>query len=300
MALVDMSVIRAVAAAKRAGGVLSYEDVHEIIRSVFDHGRITLHERDDLHEVLNTMPMDGRARWALQNFLNHVDPKLAPLDALARFTGDRNQGVAVRVPDPGPFSAFDTDLGKFIYGNFDVMYLPGSGELLVVLKVKYKFEDGVEQGNRTAIRARMYLAAQVWNNAGVTLQSRMFVLNPILRFRFEVREVPSGEHKVVDVRAGKMRENVAFELNIHQDTDVPTLVHELGHVFGNYDEYRDDGVWSWLMSHFSLAHDGRFLSDTKALMNNDMKEFRGRYFDHFQNWVNRHFARVGGWYRVVL
>jgi hypothetical protein len=95
-------------------------------------------ERDDLRAVLNTMPMDSRATQALTNFLTHVDTLLAPADAIARRTGNKNQGVRVTVPDPGPFSAFHTDLGKFIGGNFDALYMPGEGELWIVLKVKYK------------------------------------------------------------------------------------------------------------------------------------------------------------------
>jgi hypothetical protein len=69
MVIVDLSVSRAVAAATRAGGTLTYSGVQDIIRSVFDYGQITVQEREDLREVLSTLPMDDRANRALTNFL---------------------------------------------------------------------------------------------------------------------------------------------------------------------------------------------------------------------------------------
>src|SRR5262245_49026558 len=211
MAIIDLSVNQAVAAATQAGRTPTYSDVQDVIRSVFDNGQITVLERDDLREVLSTMTMDGRAKRALTNFLTHVDKLLAPAEAIARRTGNKNQGVRVSVPDPGPFSAYDTDLGKFSHGNFDAMYIPGEGELWIVLKVKYDFEKGISSGEQTAIRGRMYMAVKNWDNAQATLESTMFVLNPVIRIRFILREVSSGEHKTVDVENSSRREWVGMD-----------------------------------------------------------------------------------------
>ena len=163
-----------------------------------------------------------RCRWtagptrALTNFLTHVDARLAPAEAIAKKTGNKNQGVQIKVPDPGPFSEYDTDLGKFSHGNFDAMYIPGDGEFWIVLKVKYKFEKGITSGEQTAIRGRMHLAVRAWDNAQATLESTMFVLNPVIRIRFILREVTSGEHKTMDVENGSRREWVGMDINIHK------------------------------------------------------------------------------------
>jgi hypothetical protein len=297
MAIVDSSVSRAVATATRAGGTLTYSGVQDIIRSVFDYGQITVQERDDLREVLTKMPMDGRARRALTNFLTHVDKRLTLADALARRTGDKNQGVRVSVPDPGPFSETNTHLGKFLHGKFDALYIPGEGELWVVLKVKYDFDKGVTPGEQTAVRGRMYLAVKAWDNAQATLETTMFVLNPVIRVRFILREVSGGQHKTVAVKNGERREWVGlWDIHIHKGTTTHTLTHELGHVFGNYDEYRGSGFMAWVERRM-YWHDNNHLSDTSALMNSG-SDFRPRYFDHFQRFVNRRFARVGAWYGV--
>ena len=66
----------------------------------------------------------------------------------------------------------------------------------------------------------------------------MFVLNPVIRIRFILREVAKGEHKTVDVENSPRREWIGMDINIHKATSTLTLTHELGHVFGNYDEYR--------------------------------------------------------------
>ena len=61
---------------------------------------------------------------------------------------------------------------------------------------------------------------------------------------------------------------------------IQTLIHELGHVYGNYDEYRGSGFMGWVERRM-YWHDNDHLSDTSALMN-DGSDFRARYFDHIQ------------------
>jgi len=298
MAIIDTSVSNAVAKAKQAGGTLSYSAVQDIIRSVFDHGQITVHERDDLREVLTTMPMDSRAAVALANFLTHVDKLSTAADAKAKATGDKNQGIKVTIPDTGPFSEYDTDLGKFSHGNFDVMYIPGEGELWIILKVKYKFEKGITSSEQTAVKQRLAQAVQAWDNAGARLETGRFVLNPVIRIRFFLREVASGEHKTVDVEKGSRREWIGMDINVHKGTTVQTFIHELGHVYGNYDEYRGSGIGGWLERR-AWWHDNDHLSDTSALMNAGT-QFRARYFSHMRDFVNRKFVKVPAWYQAKV
>jgi hypothetical protein len=298
MAVVDTSVNDAITKANKSGGPLTYSEVQDIIRSVFDYGQVTVMERDDLRNVLNSMPMDGRATRALTNFIQHLDKLLVNADKLAKSSGNRNQGVQVKVPDPGPFSEYDTDLGKFSHGNFDAMYIPGDGELWIILKVKYEFESGVTAGEQATVKFRLATAVQAWDNAQATLETTMFVLNPVIRIRFILREVTSGEHKTVDVEDSPRREWVGSDLNIHKGTDVHTMIHELGHVFGNYDEYRGSGFMAWVERRM-YWHDNDHLNDHNGLMNSG-SDFRPRYFNHFQGFVNRHFAKVGAWYGVKV
>jgi hypothetical protein len=91
-----------------------------------------------------------------------------------------------------------------------------------------------------------------------------------------------------------------MDLNISIDfrRDVPTLTHELGHVFGNYDEYGGEGFLGWLERRM-WWHDNDHLEDTNAVMNSGQREFRTRYFDHFQEYVNDHFEDLGIRYDLV-
>src|SRR5262249_20741299 len=154
-----------------------------------------------------TMPMDGRATRALTNFLEHVDNRLAPALARALVTRDKNQGVPITVPDPGPFAEYDTDLGKLIVGNFDARYDPGEGELIIGLRVKYEFETGITPTMQQVVRWKMQKAVEAWDNAGATLESAMFVLNPVIRIRFKLWEVSgTAANKTIHVAADEARE----------------------------------------------------------------------------------------------
>jgi hypothetical protein len=151
------------------------------------------------------------------------------------------------------------------------------------------------------VRWKMRKAVEAWDNAQATLESRMFVLNPVIRIRFRLFEVSgTAANKKIHVAAsGDVREKVMRAVTISQHTPIEVIIHELGHVYGNYDEYRGSGLKAWIERQM-FWHDNRFLSDTNAVMNGDGHEFRARYFDHMQAFVNKHFAKVGAWYRVVL
>lgn len=139
---------------------------------------------------------------------------------------------------------------------------------------------------------------QAWNNAGAYLRCKNCVANPIIRIAFELKEVSSGAYFPVDVEKARRREWIGFDINVWERTDVSTLTHELGHVFGNYDEYGGSGVQAWLERRM-YWHDNRFLDDYSALMN-EGREFRARFFDHFARYVNQHFAGFGAKYQVNL
>jgi hypothetical protein len=268
-------------------GKLSYIEVQAIIRSTFDHGYITAQERKDLQTVHDRAGRlrDGRAKDALAKFLAHLDkqPK----------HGDRFPAPKI---DPGRFEERRTDLGKFSHGCFDVAYLPSSGSIFVTLRVQYRFEDGISGDQKTAFKNRLSAAVRTWDNADVFLKTDDFALHPLLDFRFFLCE-SSDFHFPVDVESDDRREWVGYDLNVGINTTTATLVHELGHIYGNYDEYCQNGFQSWLERRM-WWHDSRFCSDKSALMSGGA-EFRERYFDHFAKWVNTQFRPLGITYTAV-
>jgi hypothetical protein len=295
----DASVREAVNKAMNGEKPLTYSGVQSLIRSVFDHGLVTVQEREDLRMAAAAFTMDDRASRALTNFLDHVDRRSKAADEIAARTGNKQYGMPMSIPDPGPFSKKDTDLGKFSHGNFDVRYDPTEGELIVTLKVKWEFDDEITAAERTALKQRFAQAIQAWDKAKVTFETTGFVLNPVIRLRFRHQEVNSGEHYLIDVDNDEMRPYVAGDINIDKNISTNVLVHELGHAFGNYDEYKGSGVLAWIERRM-WWHDNDHLEDEDAVMNGHGTEFRLRYFDHFERYLNENFARIGVTYKAKL
>lgn len=295
----DPSVRAALGAALKTDTRLSYADVQDIIRAACDRGVITVEERLDLKRILaKSITMNDRAKRALSQFLKYIDASSKGVDMVAAKAGNFKLGVKMPKIDPGKFSRKNTDLGKFSHGNFDVEYRPREGRLAVGLKVKYQFESGINLAARTGVMNRLRQAVRAWSNAGAYLESDDFVLNPIIQIRFEMSVVNSGEHFVVDVEKGERREWVGSDLNVCQQTTTQTFIHELGHVFGNYDEYRGSGFGGWVERRM-YWHDNDHLADTGALMNSGTA-FRVRYFDHLERFVNERFRDFGAKYTAKL
>lgn len=198
--------------------------------------------------------------------------------------------------DPGSFHKLDTDLGKFSHGNFDVRYDPAAAALITTLRVEYKFESGITPAEQQSLKKRLAGAVKQWSNAPFYLKTKDPARNPIIRLRFELT-TGAKPHKTVDVEKDSRREWVGDDLNVHKGTSLSTLIHELGHVFGNYDEYKGSGVQGWLERRM-WWHDNDHLGDSNALMHGG-SEFRARYFDHFATFVNRHFKAFGVTYHAV-
>jgi len=198
--------------------------------------------------------------------------------------------------DPGPFHKTDTDLGKFSHGNFDVRYDSKAAALITTFRVKYHFEAGITAAEQTQVKERLAAAVKNWTNAPFYLKTDDPARNPLISLRFELTTGPNP-HKTVDVEKDPRREWVGLDLNVHKGTSISTFTHELGHVFGNYDEYNGSGVQAWLERRM-WWHDNEHLNDRRALMNSG-REFRARYFDHFEKFVNQHFRSLGVTYRAV-
>ena len=279
--------------ALRGDSVLSYPEVLDVIRASFDRGKITQREREELRALAaSSLSMDLRARQALRQFVEHLD-KSIKLSATPP-----HMAIPVPIVDPGPISRLNTDLGKFSHGCFDVAYRPDDGVLQVTLKVNYLFETGIDDATQKHLKLRMIDAVERWNQSGVYLRSSDLVLNPVILIRFQLHEIGKGVHFTVDVQASDRREWVGLQLNIDQKTPTFVLAHELGHMLGNYDEYRDTGFMAWVERRM-YWRDNRHLKDVRALMNQG-SELRARYFDHFERFINDHFRSVKATYKVVL
>jgi hypothetical protein len=289
---------QAVQAAMKGDKPLAYSDVQKIIRAAFDYGIVTVQEREDLRMASDMFEMDTRASRALKNFIGHVDRLSKPADALAARTGDKQQGMRLAIPDPGPFTRVRTNLGKFSHGMFDVAYDPDEGELNVTLKVKYAFQEGITPADQTYFKSRFKEAVRNWDKAKVTFETSGFTLNPVILLRFLYREVSSGQHFVVDVQKNERRSFVAVDINVWKGISFRTMTHELGHVFGNYDEYGGSGLMGWIERRM-YWHDNGHLDDPDGVMSSGDK-FRARYFDHFLRYVNENFARFGVKYETKL
>jgi hypothetical protein len=198
--------------------------------------------------------------------------------------------------DPGPFKESNTDLGKFSHGNFDVRYDPSSAALITTFRVNYKFESGITLAEQRIVKQRLNKAVQHWSKAPFYLKTDDPARNTIIALRFKLATGPNP-HKTVDVEKEPKREWVGSDLNVHKGTSLNTYIHELGHVFGNYDEYDGKGVMAWIERRM-WWHDNDHLGDTRALMHSG-NEFRARYFDHFTNFVNKRFKKHSVTYRAV-
>ncbi len=202
--------------------------------------------------------------------------------------------------DPGPFKETDTDLGKFSHGNFDAEYIPKQAKLLITFRAKYEFETGIPLNQQAEFKTGMLDAIDVWSHSGIYLRTtNAEALNDIIDIRFRLVET-NNYHKTVDVHKDPMRPYVFLDMNISIDFrfDVPTLAHELGHVFGNYDEYGGSGISGWF-ERLMWWHDNNHLGDSNAMMNSGQKEFRPRYFDHLQKFVNKNFEDLGIRYDLI-
>jgi len=289
----DASVQRALSHALRGDQRLSYADVQDIVRSTLDSGRISSQEQRDLRMILSqSKTLDPHSRGALTQFLASIDPRTGVVQRSGK------AAIPQLAQDPGPFRRTHTDLGKFSHGCFDIAYVPSAAELRVSLQLAYKFEDTISAANQRSLKQRIQDAVTNWDRAGVYFETGETVLNPVIKLRFGVREAARGEHFVVDVDSDQRRAWVGIQLNIDQQTSVDTLTHELGHVFGNYDEYRGRGVQGWLERRM-YWHDNDHGGDIYALMNQGW-EFRLRYFDHFERYLNNHFEALGVTYKTVL
>ena len=170
--------------------------------------------------------------------------------------------------------------------------------LAVIFRGSYKFEKGISDADTKTFKSKMASAVARWDNSGVYLKTdHACAVHKKIKFDFVFIEDDKGPHKTIDVDKKERREWVGMDLNVWIGTTVSTLTHELGHVYGNYDEYKGSGIGGWFERRM-WWHDNDYLDQSCAVMHSG-HEYPARNFDHFERFVNKHFKPLGIAYRAV-
>jgi hypothetical protein len=208
--------------------------------------------------------------------------------------------AGITVPSSKSISLYNTDLDAPCFaGNFNFLYNKGSNEARATFNTAISFRKNFSSQDKNNFINNLKQAGDIWDNAAeVQIKDRSGNYSQRIRLRFKVNIVNDrrNANKTTDVHApgtqaipvvmGKGREVVSRDLNVFIDSYPNVLAHELGHVWGLNDEYKDIGVWGWLTMKFSPCHVGNsspFINDTIAIMNQgytNAGEFRTRYFMH--------------------
>lgn len=202
------------------------------------------------------------------------------------------------VPSPKTISIYNTDLSApYFGGNFNFLYNGGSNEAVITYNTYLSYTKPFPKDRKDELVENLRKAAAIWDGAAeVQVRDASGNYNDRIRLRFNVNPSitnPKNANKRTQVHpAGsrtvffidKNRETVMRDLNIFIGSSRNVLVHELGHVWGLKDEYKD----RWISMKLSLGHVGPgspLINDTMSIMNTGYNtnngEFRTRYFAHF-------------------
>jgi hypothetical protein len=210
-------------------------------------------------------------------------------------------------PQAKTISLHNTDLNApYSGGNFDFLYNGGANEATITLNTFLSWRTNFPPNQKRDFQAALTAAVAAWDNAAqVQIKDGSGGFNKQINLRFKLNIVQDRRqaNKVTDVHeAGDSavwfmfrypdRSVVIREINVFINADTPTLAHELGHVWGNLDEY-DQNVFENYLSPGHIAGDSPLMKDTSALMNIGA-EFRTRYFTHFGSAIASAFWDVPG------
>jgi len=204
------------------------------------------------------------------------------------------EGGTVVAPTPSSINLYDTDLNAPCFaGNFNFMYDGNANKALATFNTDVSFKTGTT--NNAKVLTNLQEAAGYWNNAAaVELKDKNgnysrridlgFQLKPVTNPKYSNKRTsvhPAGSKAIFYMQ--KDREVVSLEMHIFDRSTPLEIAHELGHIWGLKDEYKDTGKIGWVTMKVSPCHVGTgspFLNDTNAIMNGG-DEFRTRYFIHF-------------------
>ena len=204
-------------------------------------------------------------------------------------------GFVTAISSPKNISRYNTDLNApYFGGNFNFLYNGGSSEALLTYNTYLSYTQPFPAAQKQLLVDNLMKAVAVWDrSAEIQVRDAAGNYNDriLLRFKCNIVTNPKNANKRTQVHPrgsrtvffiDKDRENVMRDLNIFIVSSRNVLVHELGHVWGLLDEYKD----RWISMKLSLGHVGPgspLLNDTSSIMNSDYTntgEFRTRYFQH--------------------
>lgn len=203
-----------------------------------------------------------------------------------------NRAIAV----PSSIHRYDTDLNAPCFaGNFNFAFDGNTNKAIATFNTDVSFKSGVTEADKLKIPAKLKDAAGYWNNAAaLEIKDKNGNYSRRIDLGFELKLVtnskysnkrtsvhPAGSKAIFYMQ--KNREVVSLEMHIFDKSSLLEIAHELGHIWGLKDEYKDSGKIGWVTMKFSPCHVGSgspVLNDTNAIMN-EGNEFRTRYFMHF-------------------
>lgn len=215
--------------------------------------------------------------------------------------GEYENGNTSAETSPKTVWLHNTELnGPCFAGNINFLYNGGANEATATYNTKISFRENFSVQQKNNFINNLQQAAATWDNAAeIQVKDIQGNFSQRIRLRFKLNIVTDSNNanKITDVHAagtraipvvmGKDREVVSREMNVFINSEKNVLVHELGHVWGLSDEYKDGGVWGWLTMKFSPCHvgsDSPLVQDKMSIMNQgytDAGEFRTRFFAHF-------------------
>ncbi|GIH09428.1 hypothetical protein Rhe02_74950 [Rhizocola hellebori] len=216
-----------------------------------------------------------------------VSPAQARINHAVSEASMADHRAAKSLSDPQPlrsiFLESDTDLGKFSHGNFDYNYDPNEPSVTIVVRVKYDFEEGISEEEKLKFKAMTEAAVRDgWNERAELVPADG--TGPSIPVRVVVQENNDSYHKVIDVEQHRSRPWVGMDLNTGIDDGEgnrhtkATMVHEFGHVLGNYDEY-DGGFFE----NRAWWHDNDHHDEENYSLMGGGSQLHPRYFDHIAN-----------------
>jgi len=162
-----------------------------------------------------------------------------------------------------------------IYGwtaRYRIEIDPRSCELRIVLRIRLVPGDGVSADDLATVRARWEPAIEdAWTERFAIALRQGRCPCRSLAVRVDVRFVDSGEHHVVEVRAGRGRANMGTWF---VESTGGTAAHEAGHMFGNPDEYADEAC-----PQRTVTSDGSIMQTSQS---GTVKE---RHYEGFATWA---------------
>jgi uncharacterized protein YukE len=213
-----------------------------------------------------------------------ISPAQARINHAVSEASMADHRAAKNLTDPQPhqsvFLESDTDLGKFSHGNFDYNYDPNEPSVTIVVRVKYEFEEGISEEDKRKFKQMTEEAVRDgWNERAELVPADG--TGPSIPVRVVVQENNDSYHKIIDVDQHRSRPWVAMDLNTAIDDGEgnrhtkATMVHEFGHVLGNYDEY--DGGF---LENRGWWHDNDHRDEESYSLMGGGSQLHPRYFDH--------------------